>query len=276
MLSGDFPFPGIDDDDETAILMAHLHEPPLLLAMIVPDLSPELETIVLRLLAKDPDERYQSADEAVNDLSAYVRGSIDPLHPLAKKMAADRRSIAHRAVFEHSRSMRPDAQKEKEPAAASPKRRDAATAKLPASTAAAATADEEAAAVVPSRVAVPPPEVVRAPFVPIKTEREATSPWARAARAARALGSKVGSSSGSRTAPLPVVSPAQAVPYVSSSASGHRWENWSSGGARRRVPWAVRQLVVTVSLGLTVGAVGGVVFLSLRATTQQPHPVASA
>lgn len=40
---------------------------------INPDYPPDLETIVMRALAKDPDQRYQSAREMQADLEAFVR-----------------------------------------------------------------------------------------------------------------------------------------------------------------------------------------------------------
>ena len=60
MLSGEAPFKG---DSSTRLLMAHASEPPEPLRNKRPDLSPELEAVVMNALEKDPARRPQSADE---------------------------------------------------------------------------------------------------------------------------------------------------------------------------------------------------------------------
>ncbi|HEX2644371.1 MAG TPA: protein kinase [Thermoanaerobaculia bacterium] len=65
MLAGRRPFRG---DQEQAVIYALLHEAPEPLARLRPDVPPELDRIVQRLLAKDPAARYASADEVFADL----------------------------------------------------------------------------------------------------------------------------------------------------------------------------------------------------------------
>ncbi len=60
MLTGYTPF---DADTPLAILMKHLNDPLPLPSQVDPGIPAELETIVLRALAKEPDDRFQSADE---------------------------------------------------------------------------------------------------------------------------------------------------------------------------------------------------------------------
>lgn len=60
MLTGYTPF---DADTPLAILMKHLNDPLPLPSQIDPSLPHELEHIVLKSLAKDPQDRYQSAEE---------------------------------------------------------------------------------------------------------------------------------------------------------------------------------------------------------------------
>ncbi|MGA9773963.1 MAG: serine/threonine-protein kinase [Blastocatellia bacterium] len=60
MLSGEAPFKG---DSSTRLLVAHAHEPPDPLRNKRPDLSPELEAVVMSTLEKDPARRPQSAGE---------------------------------------------------------------------------------------------------------------------------------------------------------------------------------------------------------------------
>lgn len=60
MLSGEAPFKG---DSSTRLLVAHAHEPPDPLRNKRPDLSPELEAVVMSTLEKDSTRRPQSAGE---------------------------------------------------------------------------------------------------------------------------------------------------------------------------------------------------------------------
>lgn len=64
MLIGEVPF---NDPSTPAVLVKHLTEPPSPPSSRRPDVavSPVLESIALRLLAKEPADRYQSADEFV-------------------------------------------------------------------------------------------------------------------------------------------------------------------------------------------------------------------
>jgi len=64
-LTGRLPFPG-----ETAIDVQYaiLRQPPTPLRSLIPDLSPEWEQLVERCLAKEPEQRYQTAGEALEAL----------------------------------------------------------------------------------------------------------------------------------------------------------------------------------------------------------------
>src|ERR671916_654375 len=65
MLTGKTPFNG---DTPVEIAMKHLNEPPRPPSELRPEIPPELDQIVLRALAKDPHDRYQSAQEFSEDL----------------------------------------------------------------------------------------------------------------------------------------------------------------------------------------------------------------
>ncbi|MFL6200563.1 MAG: serine/threonine-protein kinase, partial [Thermoanaerobaculia bacterium] len=67
MVAGRRPFRG---DHEQAILYSLLHEDPVPLTQARPGTPTELEQIVEGLLAKDPAQRYPSADGAMGDLRA--------------------------------------------------------------------------------------------------------------------------------------------------------------------------------------------------------------
>lgn len=65
MLTGRVPF---DADTPIAVLTQHLYEPPPPLTRLNPSLPAVVETTVLKALAKDPNDRYQSAAEMAEAL----------------------------------------------------------------------------------------------------------------------------------------------------------------------------------------------------------------
>ncbi|MBI5952144.1 MAG: serine/threonine protein kinase [Chloroflexi bacterium] len=82
MLTGYTPF---DADTPLAILMKHLNDPLPLPTQVDPTLPLALEMIVLKALAKDPDDRFQSADEmrkalenVEQNLSTDTRPNVPP------------------------------------------------------------------------------------------------------------------------------------------------------------------------------------------------------
>lgn len=66
MATGQLPFNG---DNPVAIAMQHVHEPPVPPSRLVPGLPEGLERVMLRALAKNPAERYTSAQDFLNDLN---------------------------------------------------------------------------------------------------------------------------------------------------------------------------------------------------------------
>ena len=77
MVTGQRPFSA---DDTAGILDAHRHQPPPHLHQVAPDLDlpPGLDRVIQRALAKDPDDRYQSAVEMANALDAVAEGRRAP------------------------------------------------------------------------------------------------------------------------------------------------------------------------------------------------------
>src|SRR3954447_2454796 len=71
MLTGLVPFTG---DTPLEIAMKHLSTTPLPPSEARPDVPHELDSIVLRALAKNPEDRYQTADEMDADLARAARG----------------------------------------------------------------------------------------------------------------------------------------------------------------------------------------------------------
>ncbi|MEU9760639.1 protein kinase [Streptomyces sp. NPDC047987] len=81
LLSGDVPFAG---STALGVLHRHLHEPPLPVRRVRPDIPEPLEALVLRLLAKDPQHRPADAQEVYEHLAPLlpVRGAGLPTGPL--------------------------------------------------------------------------------------------------------------------------------------------------------------------------------------------------
>jgi hypothetical protein len=71
MLSGQAPY---NADSAVGIIMKHINEPVPSLLDHNADLSPELEAVVLRALAKSPDERYESAQAFLEDFLHAING----------------------------------------------------------------------------------------------------------------------------------------------------------------------------------------------------------
>ena len=72
LLTGKTPFEG---ETPVEIAMKHLSNAPKPPSKLRPDIPPELDMVVLRALAKNPDDRYQSADEMEGDLERVARGA---------------------------------------------------------------------------------------------------------------------------------------------------------------------------------------------------------
>jgi serine/threonine-protein kinase len=71
MVTGRPPFSG---DSPVAIAYKHVREFPVLPSSINPQVPPDFEAIVMTAMAKDPDDRYQSAAELRDDLVRFHRG----------------------------------------------------------------------------------------------------------------------------------------------------------------------------------------------------------
>jgi predicted Ser/Thr protein kinase len=74
--------PAFSGEELTAIMYKVLHETPPLPTSIRPELPAALDYIVARALAKDPEARYQSAQEMAEDLRGYESLAIPALQPL--------------------------------------------------------------------------------------------------------------------------------------------------------------------------------------------------
>ncbi|MFI0934696.1 protein kinase [Streptomyces sp. NPDC021019] len=79
LLSGDVPFAG---STALGVLHRHLYEPPLPVRKTRPEVPVALEALVLRLLAKDPQDRPASAQEVYEDLAPLLPKHGTPAEPL--------------------------------------------------------------------------------------------------------------------------------------------------------------------------------------------------
>ncbi|HET9104785.1 MAG TPA: serine/threonine-protein kinase [Solirubrobacteraceae bacterium] len=76
LLTGRVPFE--DQDNPVAVLYRHVHEPVPPARDFVPDLDPRIDAWLTRMLAKAPEERFQSAEEAWFELEEVVLELIGP------------------------------------------------------------------------------------------------------------------------------------------------------------------------------------------------------
>ncbi|MFH9297368.1 protein kinase [Streptomyces sp. NPDC017520] len=79
LLSGDVPFAG---STALGVLHRHLYEPPLPVRKTRPEVPAALEALVLRLLAKDPQDRPASAQEVYEGLAPLLPKHGAPAEPL--------------------------------------------------------------------------------------------------------------------------------------------------------------------------------------------------
>ena len=69
LLTGEVPFPG---DNFVAVAMRHINEPPPSVRERRPDVSPRLDAVIRRAMAKEPRDRFRSMDELCAELSACL------------------------------------------------------------------------------------------------------------------------------------------------------------------------------------------------------------
>jgi serine/threonine protein kinase len=102
MLTGHLPFTAAGG---MSVQWHHVHTPPVQLRTICPDIPEPVEALVLKLLAKAPEERAHP-DEVYDTLLSHARagtgsaprGELDPTRPFTRPMAASPRRGAPRPV----------------------------------------------------------------------------------------------------------------------------------------------------------------------------------
>ncbi|MFI6326373.1 serine/threonine protein kinase [Nonomuraea sp. NPDC050556] len=79
MLTGRLPF---QRDNDIALLWAHLAEAPAPLSHLRPELPPEVDGVMMRALAKSPEQRYPSCTAFVRALRDAISGQQPDTHPV--------------------------------------------------------------------------------------------------------------------------------------------------------------------------------------------------
>lgn len=75
MATGVRPFP---EEDTTRLIVAILTQPPRAPSELNPRITPQLEAVILRALAKEQEKRYQTAQEVLADLG-YLDKAVSPV-----------------------------------------------------------------------------------------------------------------------------------------------------------------------------------------------------
>ena len=78
MVTGRVPY---EAETPMAVMLKHITDPLPLPRVINPGVPESIERVILKALAKDPNDRYQRAGELVQALNATVRGSVAQLQP---------------------------------------------------------------------------------------------------------------------------------------------------------------------------------------------------
>jgi serine/threonine-protein kinase len=85
LLCGQAPFTG---ESPVAVAYQHVAEYPVPPSGINPDVPAGLEAVVERAMEKDPDARYQTAEELRADLLRYLRGEMTVAHQMTMEQEA--------------------------------------------------------------------------------------------------------------------------------------------------------------------------------------------
>gem|GEM_PF-2127512 len=72
-------FPPFTGENPTVTMLKHINEDPLPPREANPQLSPDLSNVILKMMAKAPADRYQTATELIDELSAITAGKSPKL-----------------------------------------------------------------------------------------------------------------------------------------------------------------------------------------------------
>ena len=88
MATGQVPYQA---NTAMAVMLKHITDPLPLPSTLNPDLSPGLEQVIAKALAKDPNDRYQSVEKMLQAFDAAVGQVSEPLLPLPNAPARKKR-----------------------------------------------------------------------------------------------------------------------------------------------------------------------------------------
>src|SRR5574340_101787 len=77
MLTGSVPF---DDDSPISLALLHVNEPPPLPTMLNPDLNIATEAVLLKVLSKEPQERFETGADLMEALERALHSEQTALH----------------------------------------------------------------------------------------------------------------------------------------------------------------------------------------------------
>jgi beta-lactam-binding protein with PASTA domain/predicted Ser/Thr protein kinase len=109
MLTGRPPFTG---DSPVAIAYKHVREDPVPPGRINPDVPDSLEAVVMKSMAKNPENRYQSADELGEDLERAAQGMPTLATPL---LAGESTQVVTRRMPDEGTAVMTEVPPEEEP-----------------------------------------------------------------------------------------------------------------------------------------------------------------
>ncbi len=106
MTTGEKPFPG---QNITTVIYKIVNEEPVPPRQVDPSIHPGISAVILKALAKDPDTRYQSCREMLEDLKSYrsLGGNAESTMVLgAARLAAAARGIRPEDTFSAGQTLR--------------------------------------------------------------------------------------------------------------------------------------------------------------------------
>ena len=101
MVTGRPPFQG---DNPVAIAYQHVQETPVPPAQLNPDVPPDLQAVILRALAKRPEDRYATANDLRADLLRFREGRTPVATTMAVPAAAAQATAVHQTTVATDRT----------------------------------------------------------------------------------------------------------------------------------------------------------------------------
>jgi serine/threonine protein kinase len=105
LLTGQVPFDYSRDASTNAIMLQHVHQPPMTLRQVQPSLPAELEPVIARTLEKTPERRYAHVNMFARELREAYESSRSKAAPgVASQEAARQAATTQRAQVQENSS----------------------------------------------------------------------------------------------------------------------------------------------------------------------------